>query len=182
MKLDSIDTTMPAVSSHLCDGPGLLAIIWADEKSRPSLRALINWRDGYFTFRPRSAGRCGKNAPYGRSRRHEAPMGTSPPRKKAGSRALSKLGTRGSDKNQPSIADPWVHARLNFLSAECSRLKAGPVARRFLKEARARYRQCRGCGCPRLRFLPWSACECSVVADQLIGRGGEQLPSEEDQP
>ena len=47
-------------------------------------------------------------------------MDTSPPRKKAGSRALSKLGTRGSDKNQPSIADPWVHARLNFLSAECS--------------------------------------------------------------
>ncbi len=24
MKLDSIDTTAPTVSSHLCDGPGLL--------------------------------------------------------------------------------------------------------------------------------------------------------------
>jgi hypothetical protein len=45
MKLDSIETTVPAVSSHLCDGPGLLAIIWPDEKSRPSLRAFIKWRD-----------------------------------------------------------------------------------------------------------------------------------------
>lgn len=45
MKLDSIDTTAPTVSSHLCDGPGLLEVIWPNEKSRPSLRALINWRD-----------------------------------------------------------------------------------------------------------------------------------------
>jgi len=45
MKTDSTDTTVAAVPSHLCDGHGLLAAIWPDEKSRPSLRALINWRD-----------------------------------------------------------------------------------------------------------------------------------------
>lgn len=45
MKLDSIENTTPAPSNHLCDGPGLLATIWPDEKCRPSHRALINWRD-----------------------------------------------------------------------------------------------------------------------------------------
>jgi hypothetical protein len=45
MRDDINQLPAPTVSNHLCDGPGLLTIIFPDEKSRPSLRALINWRD-----------------------------------------------------------------------------------------------------------------------------------------
>jgi hypothetical protein len=83
-----------------------------------------------------------------------------------------------SDQNHPPITDPWIRARSNYLSAECSRLAAGLIARRFLTEARARYRQYTGCGCPRLSFLAWSALD--IVAGQLVGRRGERVPSQEE--
>jgi len=78
---------------------------------------------------------------------------------------ISKSPVIGKSPRRP--ADPWLSARLNFLHGECSRLAAGPIVRRFLKEARARYKQYRGCGCPRLRYLCWSA--CNIVAEP-IGR------------
>jgi hypothetical protein len=45
MRDDINQLSAPTVSDHLCDGPGLLEAIWPEAKSRPSLRALINWRD-----------------------------------------------------------------------------------------------------------------------------------------
>ena len=45
----------------------------------------------------------------------------SPPRNKAGGRAVSGLSHRKSTENHPSVTDPWIRARLNYLSAECSR-------------------------------------------------------------
>jgi hypothetical protein len=93
-------------------------------------------------------------------------MRTHPPPEERRGQAATQLGHRGSDKNRPSITDHWLEARLNFWSAECSRLGAGPIARRFLKEAKSRYQQYRRCGCPRLRYLAWSA--LAVVACQLV--------------
>jgi hypothetical protein len=94
---------------------------------------------------------------------------------------VSQLDPRRNDKNQPSITDPWIRARLNYLSAECNRLTAGPIARRFLEEAKSRYQQYRRCGCPRLRFLAWSALD--IVAGQLVGGAacsGEALRAQEE--
>jgi hypothetical protein len=87
-------------------------------------------------------------------------------------RTIAKSPAVGKSRR---LVDPWLPAQLNYLSGECSRLSAGPIARRFLKEARARYSQYRECGCERLRFLCWSA--LNIVSDQLIGRAacsGEQ--------
>jgi hypothetical protein len=51
VKLDSSETTGPTVSNHLCDGRGVLEVIFPDEKSRPSLRAFLTWRDqGLFPY------------------------------------------------------------------------------------------------------------------------------------
>ena len=92
-------------------------------------------------------------------------------------------------QTEPNVANPtnagksgwlfvdfWQEARINYLDGEVARLAAGPIARRFLKEAKARYSQYRGCDCPRLRYLCWSALD--IVAGQLVGRSGEQLPSQ----
>ena len=48
MRDDINQLSAPTVSNHLCDGPGVLEVIWPDEKSRPSLRAFLSWRAGYW--------------------------------------------------------------------------------------------------------------------------------------
>jgi hypothetical protein len=96
---------------------------------------------------------------------------TSPPRRRALAPRAQRHGHLGSDKKSKSkaiVTDPWVFAQINFLDDQCSRLNAGRVALFFLKEAKSRYRQYRGCGCPRLRYLCWSA--RNLVANQLVGR------------
>jgi hypothetical protein len=89
---------------------------------------------------------------------------SSPPRKKGERSGPVKTRPPQSDKNQPSIADPWVQARLNFWSAECARLEAGEIAQFSLRKAKqhARRRD------PRLRSRVWNCLD--VVADRLIGR------------
>src|ERR1700747_2558425 len=64
------------------------------------------------------------------------------------------------------FVDAWIQSRIHYLAPQVTR-QAGPVARRFLKEAKSRYQQYRRCGCPRLRFLAWSALD--IVAGQLVG-------------
>jgi hypothetical protein len=73
--------------------------------------------------------------------------------------------------------DSWLLARINHLNDECAQRDPGRIAKVFLKEAKNRYRQFIGCGCPRIRFLAWSA--CNVVHDHLIGRTGDQLSGKE---
>jgi hypothetical protein len=64
------------------------------------------------------------------------------------------------------FGDPWLRARINYLNHECAQRDAGRVAHLFLSEARIRYRQFFRSGCPRLRYLCWSA--CNVVSNQLL--------------
>src|SRR4029077_8619051 len=67
--------------------------------------------------------------------------------------------------------DPWLWARIYHLSQECAQRDPGRIAKVFLKEAKNRYRQFTGCGCPRIRFLAWSA--CNIIHDHLVVRAGE---------
>jgi hypothetical protein len=89
---------------------------------------------------------------------------------------IAKSPVIGKSPRRPKLVDPWQEARINYLDGEVARLAAGPIARRFLKEAKARYSQYRWCDCPRLRYLCWSALD--IVAGQLVGRSREQLSSQ----
>jgi hypothetical protein len=67
----------------------------------------------------------------------------------------------GVGKPRRPFVHQWSAARLNFLSAECARLKAGPVACFFLKQAKQHALHCD----PRRRFRVWNYLD--IVADQL---------------
>ena len=82
--------------------------------------------------------------------------------------------------SRPKLVDHWTAARINHLSAEVSRLEGGPIARLFLKMARAGYREYCCFGRPRLRELCWSYLD--QVAVQLVGRearSSDQLQGQE---
>jgi hypothetical protein len=66
------------------------------------------------------------------------------------------------------LVDSWLEARINYLAFEIRRLEGGPVARLFLKKARARYRQYRRFGSAKQRYLCWSYLD--HVAGQLVSR------------
>lgn len=70
-----------------------------------------------------------------------------------------------TDGKSGPFVDFWIESRINYLAPRVTD-QAGPVARRFLREARARYHQYRACGYPRLRYLCWSALD--IVADHLV--------------
>jgi len=74
----------------------------------------------------------------------------------------------GKSPQREKSTDPWVEARINYLSAEITRLEGGPAARRLLKQAKAHYRWYRCYRLPRSRFLSWSYLD--QVASQLCGR------------
>jgi hypothetical protein len=91
----------------------------------------------------------------------------------------ANVANPATDGKSGPFVDFWQEARINYLAPEVIRLKAGPVARRFLREAKSCYIQFRRCGCPRLLYLCWSALD--IVAGQLVGRAAcsaEQLPSQ----
>jgi hypothetical protein len=78
------------------------------------------------------------------------------------------------------LVDPWLEARINYLAFELRRLEGGPVARLFLKKARARYRQYRRFGSARQRYLSWGYLD--QVAGQLVSSpasSNDQLQGQE---
>jgi hypothetical protein len=113
-------------------------------------------------------------------------METKPPKKEGLPRAQQPLKENktslnvsdpASDGKSVPFVDPWLEARIHYLAAEVTSLKAGPIALRFLNLAKARHHQYRACGGPRLRYLAW--CALDIVA-QPLGRSREQVPQQAD--
>jgi hypothetical protein len=62
------------------------------------------------------------------------------------------------DHNQrPRVRDQHIEGYFKFMGRECRRLKAGRIARFFLREATLRFKQFRKNGDPDFRRLTWSA-------------------------
>jgi hypothetical protein len=68
----------------------------------------------------------------------------------------------GKAPRRAKLIDPWLEARLHYLSQEVTRLAAGPIAYRFLREAKQYARR----HDPRIRVRVWQCLD--VVADQLL--------------
>jgi hypothetical protein len=93
----------------------------------------------------------------------------------------SQLNASSVGKSTPraQFDDTWLRERIPWIAAEVTRLDGGPIARLYLKKARAAFRQFRRFGSPRQRHLCWRYLQQTAV--QLAGRparSSEQLTSQ----
>jgi hypothetical protein len=89
---------------------------------------------------------------------------------------LPSAATIGKSTTRAKLSDQWIEKRITYLSAEVDRLDGGPIARLFLRKAKAHYRQYCRFDSARQRYLSWKYLNQAAV--QLVGRPA--CPSEKE--